>query len=131
MGDDVGQVTVVGEHDQAGRIGIESTHWKHPRVVGDQLDNRWAVMGIGRRTQRVQRLVQQVVGEIGRGREGNTVHANSRMGRIDLLSDMSGLAVDLYPPAKDHLFRNPPRCKPAAGDDLLQAFRRRRLTHRS
>ena len=78
VGQAVGQVPVVGQHQQPLGVDVEAADGKDPGVAGHQVDHGGPALGVGRRGDHPRRLVEQVVHQAGPDREGHAVDGRRR-----------------------------------------------------
>ena len=88
MGEAVGQLAVVGEEQQALRVGVEPAHGEHPRLGGHEVDHGRAAVGVLGRRDDAGGLVEQVVDQARACTE------------TDVAVDLDVVVVDLDPPAE-------------------------------
>ena len=113
VGDAVGQLAVVGEQQQALRVGVEAADGEHPRLGGDQLDDRGAAVRVAGRRDDAAWLVQQVVDEPGLGADRRTVDLDEVDLRVDAAAEHGHVAVDRHPAVGDQLLAHPPAAEAA------------------
>ena len=112
MGQAVGQVAVVGEHQQALGVDVEPADREDPGLAGHQVDDGRPALRIGGGGDDAGRLVEQVVDEAG----ANTTAAprRRRPGRrpgVDPPTELGDLAVDRDPPGARSAPRTPAGCR--------------------
>ena len=87
VGEPVGQLAVVGQQQQALRVGVEPADGEHPRLGRHEVDDGGPAMGVLGRRDDAGGLVEQVVDEAGAHRD-------------DVAVDLDVVPVDLHPPAQ-------------------------------
>jgi len=98
MGEELRELTVVGEHEQTGRVVVEPPDREHPRLGRDEVDDGAAPLGVGGGRHHPVGFVHQVVDEVGRGGDRDAVHADVRDGRVDPVAEPGRLPVDRHSP---------------------------------
>ena len=108
VGDAVGQLAVVRQQQEALGVGVEAADGEHPRLVGHQLDDGRAPVGVLGRRDDAGRLVQQVVDEAGLGADRRAVDLDEVDVGVDPPAEHGDLAVDGDPPGGDEVLAHPP-----------------------
>lgn len=116
VGEPEGEVSVVGEHHESFRVGIEAPRRVDPRSLWHQVDHRRPPLWIIRGAHRSHRLVDGVVGEIRGDRKRHTIDHDSCGRRVDLLSEMRRFTIDRNATLADQDLRV------AAGDETGPAY---------
>ncbi len=122
----VGQVAVVGEHQKAFRILVQSAGAEKPsfrKLLGQQIENgfffRWVIV----RANVSCRFVHHEADCLRRNKGKNfAFHFHGVLRRIHLLSRLRRTPVDLHLPELDQAFRFPTRAYSTRGQQLLYAY---------
>ncbi len=123
MGDQIRQITIVREHEEAFGIGVEAPNRVHPGIRRDDVGHRRPPVRVGRGTDHADRLVDQVVDEARSNRERHAVHLDAYLFPLDFLPKVGRFSVDGDPAGLDHFLRSAPRRDTGVGNQLLQTGR--------
>jgi hypothetical protein len=107
MGEAVGQVTVVGQQQEALGLVVETPDGEDPRLQGDEVEHRRPALGIVGRGHHLGRLVEQVVDEAGPGGHGDAVDGDLVALGIHPASELGYLPVDRHPAGGDEVLAGP------------------------
>ncbi len=120
MGDEVGELTVVGEQQEALRIGIEPPYGIDPRLGRHEVRHDGTTLRIGGRADHPDGLVEQVVDAVGVGGKRHAVDRDAGRGRIDLHADRGHDPVDRDASSPDQHLGLAARGIARPGDQLVE-----------
>ena len=131
VGEQLGQVAVVGQDQEAFGLLVEPAHRKDGGLGRHQVQHGRAPVRVGRRRDDPGGLVQQVVDEVGRHGQQDPVHLDPGRGHVDPAAQDGDLPVHRDPAGGDQLLAHPTGSLPGPGQHLLQALAagRRRVGH--
>ncbi len=98
MGEPVGELTVIGQEDQAGRVDVEAAHRVQPQGRENQRHHRRAALGIASGGDHSEWLVDGEDDARGRLRDGPAIHFDL-VGELDCPGRVGDLnTADRHPP---------------------------------
>ena len=130
----MGQLAVVGQHQQSLGLEVEATDGKHTRLRGDELGDDRTIVGVGSGRDVTCRLVQQVMDPPRRHTHQGAVDLDDVGVGIDPVPEHGNPTVHGHPARGDHLLDHAAAGDTASGEHLLQPHRRhvgRRFGHRT
>ena len=120
MSQPMGQLTVVGDDDQAFRVHVQPTYGIDARLRGHERHHGGTIVGVFCRRDHSQGFVDQVMDQAGAHRDWHTVELD----QVDLGVHPSAqhwhLAVDGDPSIGDQVLAHAARADTRAGQDLLK-----------
>ncbi len=124
VGQDVGQIAVVGHDQQAVSVFVEAAHREYPLAYAShQVEHGFAAKRIVGGTHATCGLVEQIVDEF-LARQGLAVDCNGRDLRVDLQAHLDDcFAVDADSAFGDDLFAFAAGGDPGAGENFLQSLK--------
>ena len=120
VGQEVGQIAVIGDEDQPFTHPVEPPDGKQPLFTRHEIDDARPAVGIEIRRHDPDRLGEHVDHPLGVG-EPLAIDADFLTERIDPRAQLRHhLAVDFDAPRRDQLLAIPPAAEPGSGEDLLE-----------
>ncbi len=114
------EIAVVREQQQAFGLEIEAPDGKHPRFVGHEIEHRRPAVRVGRGRDVARGFVEQPVHDGGVDHDRHTVERDPIVLGIDAPAEHRNLAVHRDPPVGDEAFTRSPRTDARAREHLLQ-----------
>ena len=124
VGDAVGELAVVREHQQALGVGVEAADREDPRVGRHVVEHRPAPVRVLGGGHHPGRLVEQVVHEIGPRPDRCAVDLDQVVFGVDAATEPGDLAVDRHLSGGDQLLGGAAAAPAPARQDLLQPLAR-------
>jgi len=125
VGDPHRHFPVVGQQDEPLRVVVEAAHRVDALAdsLPDEVEYRRTSLGILRRRDDADRLVQQDVSELFRRSQALAVDLDGRIHRIGLVAERGGPTVDGHAAVSDQPLGLPSGAHARPGDQLLEAFK--------
>src|SRR6185437_10096532 len=120
VGEQLGQLPVVGHHQQPLRGPVQPAHREHPGLVRHQRHHRRPTLGVRRRRHHPRRLVQQVVHQPRGGGHRDAVDGDPLVRRVHPAAQLGHLAVHRHPAVGHQVLADPPATQAGPGQHLLQ-----------
>jgi len=123
MGEEIGQLTVVGDEDQPFAHPVEPADREQSLFPRDEIDDAGPAIGVEVRGHHADRLGEHVDDALRVG-EPLTVDADLLAEGIDAGTELRDhLAVDLDPACRDQFLAVPPTAEPGRREHLLKPFK--------
>ena len=123
MGEEIGQLTVVGDEDQPFAHSVEPADGEQPLLARDEIDDARPAVGVEVRGHHADRLGEHVDNALRVG-EPLAIDPDLLAEGIDAGAEFRDhLAVDLDPACRDQFFAVPPAAEPGRREHLLKPFK--------
>ena len=120
VGEQLGQLAVVGEHEQALGLAVETADREHAGLGWNELEHRLAALGVVRSRHDADRLVKQVVHEARKDAHRSPVDLDEILSDFDPSAEDGDVAVDGDPPIGDEVLAGPAAAVTDPGEHLLE-----------
>ena len=126
VGERQGEGAVIAEQQGSAAVGVKAPHGMQPRAVGQlrwqEIQHRAPAAGVVAGAVHPAGFVQQQGEQPLPLRQWAAIHKDLILGRISLVTRLSGLAIELHPSLAHQLFCPPPGAQPRLGQKFLQPF---------